>query len=444
MKLNLRIAPYIIFFLGHEFGVISLTLAIISSQIVSFLQLLLSSSKEVSFLTLISSLAILQWLVGPLVYYSDFNPGQVLEITIMQVDSEEYFSYAWPGTLCMVIGLGLIKSSVNVESILNRGFEKSKWMINYIIVGIISGLILPFLPIYLSFFFKVISYLSYVGFFALIIKRNKNIKEKRWLLIASLLTVFNSFKAAMFGELIFFSLLTILLFFYLRRTSVKRKVFLITIIGAFGLFIQLIKMPLRELNKNNNSSTISNVSKLLNGKILTKSNLKSDAFMAYTIARFNNGAVISFVLDRVPKNVSYARGNTISSAILGSFIPRILWPTKETSGTAMYLKYTGLRFEGASYGISQLGEGYANFGKKGGIVYMFFLGLGMSILLYKLIQYSIHNPRYFFFLPVIFLHGIKVETELNRSVGFMLRVIIVLWVLNQLLRLISNQKYSLY
>ncbi|MCH1547541.1 MAG: hypothetical protein L7S44_03165, partial [Flavobacteriaceae bacterium] len=212
----------------------------------------------------------------------------------------------------------------------------------------------------------------------------------------------------------------------------------------FGIFIQLIKMPLRELNRNNNSSTISNISKLFNGKILTRSNFSSDPFIAYTIARFNNGAVISYVLDRVPKNVPYARGNTISSAILGSFIPRILWPTKEGSGTEMYLKYTGLRFEGASYGISQLGEGYANFGKSGGIIYMFFLGLVMSTLLYKLIQYSIRHPRYLFFLPVIFLHGIKVETELNRSVGFMLRIIIALYILNLLIRLVSNQKYSIY
>lgn len=442
--MNLRIVPYIILFFGHELGLISLTLAIITAQLVSLFQLLFFSSKEVTFLTLLSSLAILQWLVGPLVYYSDLNPGQVLEITIMQVDSEEYFSYAWPGTLCLVIGLGIVKLKANIDSILLIGTKNSNWMINFIIVGIISSLILPIVPLSLNFIFRVISYLGFVGLFALISKRNKNKKEKNWILISSLLVIFNSFQQTMFGELIYFSLLTLLMLFYQRRISFKRKLLLFTVVGVFGIFIQLIKMPLRELNRNNSSSTISNISKLFNGKILTRSNFSSDPFIAYTIARFNNGAVISYVLDRVPKNVPYARGNTISSAILGSFIPRIIWPTKEGSGTEMYLKYTGLRFEGASYGISQLGEGYANFGKSGGIIYMFFLGLVMSTLLYKLIQYSIRHPRYFFFLPVIFLHGIKVETELNRSVGFMLRIIIALYILNLLIRLVSNQKYSIY
>jgi len=308
--LNLRIVPYIILFFGHELGLISLTLAIITAQ-------------EVTFLTLLSSLAILQWLVGPLVYYSDLNPGQVLEITIMQVDSEEYFSYAWPGTLCLVIGLGIVKLKANIDSILLIGTKNSNWMINFIIVGIISSLILPIVPLSLNFIFRVISYLGFVGLFALISKRNKNKKEKNWILISSLLVIFNSFQQTMFGELIYFSLLTLLMLFYQRRTSFKRKLLLFTVIGVFGIFIQLIKMPLRELNRNNSSTTISNISKLFNGKILTRSNFTSDPFIAYTIARFNNGAVISYVLDRVPKNIPYARGNTISSAILGSCIPRI-------------------------------------------------------------------------------------------------------------------------
>jgi len=163
------------------------------------------------------------------------------------------------------------------------------------------------------------------------------------------------------------------------------------------MFIQLIKIPLRELSKKNDDSVTQNLSTIIESGAISTKNLTSDAFVAYSIARFNNGSVISFVLDRVPKKEPFAKGNTISSAILGSFIPRIVWPSKETSGFEMYLKYTGLQFEDASYGISQLAEGYANFGKNGGIYYMLVLGLTMSVVLYKLVEFSNAHPRYFLF-----------------------------------------------
>lgn len=56
-----------------------------------------------------SLLAIFQWLVGSLVYYSDLNPGMTFKITIMQVNYDTYFEYAFPGTLAFVLGLNLLK-----------------------------------------------------------------------------------------------------------------------------------------------------------------------------------------------------------------------------------------------------------------------------------------------------------------------------------------------
>ena len=313
-----------------------------------------------------------------------------------------------------------------------------------IIVGLFFNIISIFLPLSLRFVVKILTYLIYVGLLGLLIKEKKTKKDLLWICGVSMFAVISALKSAMFGELVFLILLFVLTLFYVNKTSTRRKLILGVSVILLGTSIQLVKMPLRQLNRKGSTSTIQNLTTLYNSNLLTKENLFSESFRAYTIARFNNGAVVSYVINRVPNIIPYAHGNTISSAIIGSFIPRLIWPSKETSGSAMYLKYTGLRSEGASYGISQLGEGYANFGKRGGILYMFLLGLTMSFLLRKIIKYINRNPNYFYFFPIIFLHGVKVETELNRSLGFMLRVIVVLYLLNFILRKISNNRFYLY
>ncbi len=439
-----RIVPFLVILCFYYCQWIDINLAIGLTQIVLLIKLLLSSSKELSFMLLLSNLAVLQWLVGPAVYYSDFNPGQVIEITIMQVSSETYFNYAWPATIFFVIGLNYsnISSQINLGKMYeNLNPTTFKY---FIVVGIVSGLILPLLPLAFKFIFVVLMYFSFAGIFGLIVGKNKSRSDFAWLMGSMVFIIFNSFKHAMFGELVFFLILTTLVYFHFNQTKLGTKIILFTSLVLLAAFIQLVKMPLRSLNRKNDTSTYTNFSKVVSSDALSIKNFESDGFMAYTIARFNNGAVVSYVLDRVPDKIDYVNGNTILSAIIGSFVPRLLWPNKETSGSEMYLKYTGLKFGGASYGISQLGEGYANFGRNGGVVYMFLLGLVMSFILNSILKYSIKHPRYLLFLPVLFLHGIKVETELNRSLGFMLRVIVVLFLINLLLKFFSNSKYSLY
>lgn len=393
---------------------------------------------------LMSNLAVMQWLVGPVLYFSDFNPGQVLEITIMQVSEDEYFRYAFPATLLFVIGLNSNTFNRNFDlRILLKSINSSK-LRRMVIVGVIAGMVQPFLPGSLKFVFTVLVYLSYGGLAGLVLMKHKSYQDKVWIFLSLLFIVLGSISSAMFGELVFFLMLLSLMYFYFYQTSVLRKFVLGSWLVLLVVFIQIIKMPLRELSRRNEDTGITNLQKVIKSDAVSLRNLNSEQFRAYTVARFNNGAVISFVLNRVPNKIDYAHGNTILSAVVGSFIPRLFWPSKEGSGTAMYLKYTGLRFEGASYGISQLGEGYANFGKNGGIFYMFVLGVSISFFLNKILKFSMKHPSYILFLPILFLHGIKVETELNRSFGFMLRVIVVLFLLNFGLKILSNNKFSLY
>jgi len=421
--------------------------AIVILQVLLGIDLLINSSKEFSFLKVISNLAVFQWLLWPAIYFTDINPGQVLEITIMQVSQEEYFSFAWPATLLLIVGLSYVRLyKVNWQDAIHTIQYKynSKKYIQLAIAGIVFQIIAPLAPISLRFVLKILSYLAFVGVSGLILKQQKTARDKIILVFLVGSSLLGALKEAMFGEVIFFALLLSLLYVRVNMTSNWYKISLFSILVITGLFIQLIKMPLRLLHEHGKTNLLENLSTLNRNGHVSLNKIKSDAFMGYTIARFNNGAVISFVLDRVPNKIDYANGNTVSSAVLGSFIPRILWPNKEISGKEMYLKYTGLKFGGASYGISQLGESYANFGRKRGIIFMFLLGLTLSIFTKKILKLCAKNPMLILYLPVLFLHTVKVETELNRSLGFLIRMLIVLFVLNAGLKMISQGKYRLY
>jgi hypothetical protein len=160
----------------------------------------------------------------------------------------------------------------------------------------------------------------------------------------------------MFGDLVFsFALLFIVLVPFLRVSLIKRFT-VVFLLGTLVIGIQLIKGPARAyMRKNENASVQVLVQHLRASNVISKKNLLSEGFLSYSIARFNEGAVVSWVMNRVPKKIPYENGNTIASALVGSFIPRIVWPSKPSMGTEMYKKYTGLPALGASFGISQLG-----------------------------------------------------------------------------------------
>ena len=204
---------YISILLLQLLNVMPLWSAILTFQFVCILQLLFWSKNEITYLTLISNLAIFQWLIGPLVYYSDYNPGMVLEITQMQVGFHEYFTYAWPATSLLVIGLQLSKPNLTVDLSLLKNADSKRFKF-LIVFGLFFNIISIFSPLSLRFILKILTYLIYVGLLGLLIKEKKTKNDISWICIVSIFVVFSALKSAMFGELVFLILLFLLIFFY--------------------------------------------------------------------------------------------------------------------------------------------------------------------------------------------------------------------------------------
>ncbi len=422
--------------------ILDITEAVVLTQIYFLATVLVSSSKELAILDLIGSISVFQWLTMPIFYYSNPNPVQGIELTIMQVESEQYFAYAWPGTIFFLIGLSFYSPKINFVRSQNYLLKYKKVLKVMIMTGIATSFIVDLVPLSIKFLFLILSYFFISGLTGFSLLKEKTKEDKYLIALAFFSIILKSIIFVMFGELIFVILIIGLLNIYRLKIPLIKKGLGFLVIVGFVLIIQLIKRPLRELLWIDRVTTINEVLETSQNAITIEKILNED-FLQYAIARFNNGVLVSYVVNRVPTFVPYANGSTIFDAVLGSFIPRIFWSSKEIAGQSMYHKYTGVAGT-ASYGISHLGEGYANFGKTGGIFYMLILGLVFSWLLYQFVCQINKHPFYIVFLPVILLHGIKVETELNRSVGFMLRIVVALYLINFVIKTLSNNKYSIY
>ena len=103
--------------------------------------------------------------------------------------------------------------------------------------------------------------------------------------------------------------------------------------------------------------------------------------LADSVTRFNQGWIIGCVLHHVPESEPFADGETITRALEGSFLPRVLAPNKLLAGGVENMeRFAGRTLtEGTSMNLGFAGEMYANFGYRGGIVgcgiYALVLGL---------------------------------------------------------------------
>jgi len=83
-------------------------------------------------------------------------------------------------------------------------------------------------------------------------------------------------------------------------------------------------------------------------------------------------------------------------------------------------------------GASLLGEGYANFGYTGAIVFMFVIGLFYRFALNTIYKIADKYPTVILWIPLIFLQVVKAESDLLRVLNHLVKasllVFLIYWV----------------
>jgi hypothetical protein len=376
--------------------------------------------KRIVFLEFLAALAVLQWLLGPLGYYLFLGDSLFFAFKMM-IGPDEYFNFVFPATIMLIAGIYIPIRNLTMDHravfvrIKEYLSDKPKTGLVLVFIGIISSLSSSFVPPSLAFVFFLLKDMMYVGALYLFFSPFKG--KKIVLGVVTAFILFQSINQGMFKELIFWMVFFVIFLTFVHPVSLRRKMVLSVFLALTIGILQSVKGEYRLATWDASNKTESKSSILWS---LVKSNINnpqsvflSKSFMEQNIHRLNQGALISHVVYHTPDKVPYARGSTISSAVLGSIVPRFLWSNKRTADQELFEKYSGIELaRGTSMDLSPLGEAYANFGKPGAVIFMLFYGLIIGYVFFLFLRYSSTAPTVILWLPMVFYQVLAVESDL--------------------------------
>ncbi len=361
-------------------------------------------------------------------YFNSTNLQSRVWLNFMRVPSDDYYSFMIPATLAMIAGMKLpvfyikqtyknqVQYMINVKAYL----ANSKWQgLIMVVIGLLCSVLKNYVPSSLSFVLFLFSYLMFVGIFYCLYS---NIPFKRMILIFVFgVMIVRSISGGMFGEMVFMGALTVILLVLGNKINFTKKLVLL-LIGLFGIIIlQAVKPSFRKQtwNGKSNGRELSIFTNMFSEKVRNPFSLLDDQRMLFGMySRFNQGQIISNVLYSVPARFPYAEGETIATSLAASIIPRVIWPDKpEAGGAYNFKRFLGITLRGWSANLSPFGEAWGNFGKTGGIIFMFFFGLLFNYFFYMLLKIAVKYPSLILWFPYLFFYAVSIENDVLTMVN---------------------------
>lgn len=404
-----------------------------------FIQLI---GRKIIILEIACFTAILGWLIAPIPFYYFFNDANelaVLWVKVMPLSSDDYYSFVLPATITMVLGFSLrfrnshiLLDSKTVFPAIKKYLE-NKSVLGYVLIftGFASGFLFPYVPDSLAFIFYLLQSLTLTGLLYLYFSKVPN--RKFFLVLGFALLLVQSIRSAMFGEMIYMTMLVGFMLISIRKIPFMYKA-LILISGIYFVFVlQTIKHEYRSIAWKQGANPLY-FGELLVSKLTNPFQSMDEEATLGVLARLNQGWLICKTMYHVPKDKPYAYGETIALSVAASVVPRIFWPTKPKAGGHYNLeRFWGYKLERYSMNIGPVGEAYGNFGKYGGIVFMFFYGLIFNYFLNIVLGFVKSRPTWILWLPFLFLYAIGTETDIVSTVNYVVKSLVFLFLLRILL-----------
>jgi hypothetical protein len=351
----------------------------------------------------------------------------------MQISQSIYFGFIIPALIAMYAGILIPFKNVNKNRIKTKDiikacrvylFNKSSIGILLMIIGLLSGILEPFVPTEGKYILYLFSKLLYIGIFYIYFSE---IKNKIYYIITGLTALLvQTILAGMFGDLVYTAILAILLLLIGKKINIFLKYFIV----LFGLFLIIILQSIKSDFRNktwhgnlNVNETNSNIfTSLLIQSLTNPSLILEKQSLMPMVSRFNQGMIQARVMEYVPKYRPYQNGTTIFNSVISTFVPRFLWPDKPEAGGKWNIEYfTGFKIEGYSMNIGPFGEAYGNFGVFGGIIFMFLYGVFFNLSFSYLFNLSIKRPTIILWFPILFLNSIQIETDILMTVNSLIK-----------------------
>jgi hypothetical protein len=386
-------------------------------------------------------------LAMPVVGYAVFNRSNHLAkifIKYMQVPDYVYFGYALPAVagfvlfLCWPIGgKGYDDGGVFLERAVDRAkgvlANNHKLGIYLLISGTLMFWVAKALPEAVRFAFLLFFFASFAAF--LYIFYQPELRGRRYYLYGfGAFIVLTAVGNGMFTVVAYMSL-TIFSFFFLGKRSSLFKKLLLFLLGVFiMLLLQSVKPTYRILIWNGTYEGNKGVLllKLMVDKLSDPNWASADAFFP-EFTRANQGFNVSLVMHRFPENVPFDDGSKLLVNIASSLVPRVFWPNKPEAGGRVNMEYyAGLTIVGWSTNVGPLGEAYASFGPRGGVIIMILLGVFIRYAYSRFFKLSSKIPLLLFWLPVMFYQTTYAgETDTLQILNSILKSALFIWLLHR-------------
>ncbi len=375
-------------------------------------------------------IAVLQWLLGPLlVYQSEYPFGRYR----MYVDEQCYFQFAIPATLFYAVAMlavgRVVQQRALIQSVDRTHFVKIGCVLT--LLGVFATVTAPRFSGSYQFLFFIVSQAMYVGSVYFLMSKHE------WRLLLALvplsILLMTSLNTGRFHELLIWSAVLFCFWFAQRKFFFLTKVAIFASILLLVFGIQSVKNHYRTALKRGDTPSLVG---LMRDHMQPGGLAWEEGALANAMVRFNQGWIVSAVMNHVPQGEPFAQGETVKDAFVSALLPRFLAPEKKgAGGRENFRRFTGLEIaESTSMAISPLGEVYANFGVVGGILALTIYGAIFSSLYAFFASLLPRFPTFYFWLPFIFYQSIKAETEFVVTVNQLAKGTIVAMVLFYLIK----------
>ncbi|MBK7346579.1 MAG: hypothetical protein IPI98_06645 [Chitinophagaceae bacterium] len=373
----------------------------------------------------------LQMLIGPSFAYLGLDSAQYFKYR-MQVSEVEYFGYAIPATICFILGLHFFSKLkgeiVNQQAIKDYVAQNPTLAYLFIVIGVFNSIAADFFGPGLGFVLYLIGSFKFAGAFLLIIGSPRLKPLPLTLVFGSI--ILSTLQKAMFHDLVTW-LIFILAVFALRYKpkDYVKLAFAIGLIAGVAV-IQQLKASYRTATIAQGKAGDVEAFDDAFDEMQTSGGFFEKANLAKHNVRINQGFILTNVLRHVPYRTAFAHGQELYQILEAAFLPRILAPNKLDAGDkTLVFKYAGISLrKHTSMSLGSMADAYINYGRTGGCIFMFALGLFFNLTLIWFYNMGKKFPIIILFVPMAFYFPIRPDTALQTGLGHLVKCTFLIWV----------------